>query len=154
MRARRSSRHARSAWIVLWRFVVRSNDRSMPRGDAFFELGSAVLCADRPVTTPVDFRRPPKPPRSAQPLRRAGRRADRPGPAARAVTGLPVPRDRHDTAFCTVDRIMRDIGMNGVVRGRKQRTTIRAKDGIRAGDRLNRDFTAPAPNLSWVTDFT
>lgn len=57
-------------------------------------------------------------------------------------------------AFCTVDRIMRDLGMNGVVRGRTLRTTIPAKDGVRAGDRLNRDFTAAAPDLVWVADFT
>lgn len=44
--------------------------------------------------------------------------------------------------------------MNGVVRGRKLRTTIPAKDGVRAGDMLNRDFTAAAPNLVWVADFT
>jgi transposase InsO family protein len=54
----------------------------------------------------------------------------------------------------TVDRLMRLAGMNGLVRGRKTRTTIPAKDGKRAGDLLNRDFTAPFPNHSWVTDFT
>ena len=54
----------------------------------------------------------------------------------------------------TVDRLMRLAGMSGLVRGRKTRTTIPAKDGKRAGDLLNRDFTAPFPNHSWVTDFT
>lgn len=63
-------------------------------------------------------------------------------------------RRGHNVAFCTVDRIMRDLGMNGVVRGRRLRTTIPAKDGVRAGDKLNRDFTAAAPNLVWVADFT
>jgi putative transposase len=63
-------------------------------------------------------------------------------------------RQGHDVAFCTVDRLMRELGLNGVVRGRKQRTTIPAKDGVRAADRLNRDFTATAPNLVWVADFT
>ncbi len=63
-------------------------------------------------------------------------------------------RQGHDVAFCTVDRLMREVGLNGVVRGRKHRTTIPAKDGVRAGDRLNRDFTATAPNLVWVADFT
>jgi putative transposase len=53
-----------------------------------------------------------------------------------------------------VDRLMRDEGMNGLVRGRKTRTTIPGKDGRRAGDLLNRNFTAPAPNQIWVTDFT
>ena len=49
---------------------------------------------------------------------------------------------------------MRDLGMNGVRRGRGVRTTIPAKDGQRAGDLLNRDFTAPAPDTRWVADFT
>ena len=54
----------------------------------------------------------------------------------------------------TVDRLMRDEGMAGLVRGRSTRTTVPGKDGKRAGDLLNRDFTAPHPNHSWVTDFT
>ena len=54
----------------------------------------------------------------------------------------------------TVDRLMRDEGMAGLVRGRSTRTTIPGKDGKRAGDLLNRDFTAPHPNHSWVTYFT
>ncbi|MBK1785990.1 IS3 family transposase [Prauserella sp. ASG 168] len=63
-------------------------------------------------------------------------------------------RQGHDVAFCTVDRIMRELGMNGVARGHKQRTTTPAKDGIRAGDKLNKDFTAQEPNRVWVADFT
>lgn len=55
----------------------------------------------------------------------------------------------------TVDRLMRLVGMNGLVRGRRTRTTIRAKDGgRRAGDLLNRCFASPRPNHAWVTDFT
>ena len=54
----------------------------------------------------------------------------------------------------TVDRLMRDEQMNGLVRGRKTRTTIPGKDPVRAGDRLNRDFSSPHPNHAWVTDFT
>lgn len=54
----------------------------------------------------------------------------------------------------TVDRVMRAEGMNGLVRGRKTTTTIPAKNGKRAGDLLNREFTAPRPNHTWVTDFT
>lgn len=63
-------------------------------------------------------------------------------------------RQGHDVAFCTTDRLMRDLGMNGVRRGKQLRTTIPAKDGNRAGDLLNRDFTAPAPDQRWVADFT
>lgn len=55
----------------------------------------------------------------------------------------------------TVDRLMRDEDMNGLVRGRAIRTTIPAKTGgNRAGDLLNRCFSSPRPNHAWVTDFT
>ena len=54
----------------------------------------------------------------------------------------------------TVDRLMRQEGMHGLVRGRKTRTTIPAKDGRRAGDLLDRQFRTAAPNQAWVTDFT
>lgn len=54
----------------------------------------------------------------------------------------------------TVDRLMRAEGMNGLVRGRKVRTTIPGKDGRRAADLLNRQFRTTAPNRAWVTDFT
>jgi putative transposase len=59
-----------------------------------------------------------------------------------------------EVAYCTVDRLMRELGMNGVRRGKGIRTTVPAKDGRRAGDLLDRDFTAPAPNVRWVADFT
>jgi transposase InsO family protein len=45
-------------------------------------------------------------------------------------------------------------GHKGVRRGRQVRTTIPARDGKRAGDLLNRDFTASGPNRVWVADFT
>jgi transposase InsO family protein len=46
------------------------------------------------------------------------------------------------------------LGLSGVVRGKPHRTTIADKTADRAPDLLNRDFTAKAPNLKWVTDFT
>ncbi|HCM93355.1 MAG TPA: hypothetical protein DIT09_01720 [Glutamicibacter sp.] len=49
---------------------------------------------------------------------------------------------------------MRVAGMNGLMRGRRTTTTIRAKDKIRANDLLNRNFSTDAPNKVWVTDFT
>jgi putative transposase len=61
--------------------------------------------------------------------------------------GIPAAR-------CTVERLMRELGIAGVRRGQKVRTTVPGKDGNRAGDLLNRDFTAPAPNRRWVADFT
>ena len=53
-----------------------------------------------------------------------------------------------------VDRAMRALGLSGIRRDKGIRTTIPAKDGIRAGDLLNRDFTAPRPDHTWVMDFT
>ena len=63
-------------------------------------------------------------------------------------------RRGHRVARCTVDRLMRDEGLSGVVRGRRHRTTIPGKDARRAPDLLDPDFTAAAPNRKWVTDFT
>ncbi|GLB68301.1 putative transposase for insertion sequence element IS986/IS6110 [Arthrobacter mangrovi] len=63
-------------------------------------------------------------------------------------------RAGHEVAHCTVDRLMRNEGMSGVVRGRAHRTTMPGTDGQRAGDLLNRQFTADRPNYGWVTDFT
>jgi putative transposase len=59
-----------------------------------------------------------------------------------------------DVAACTVDRCMRILGLVGVRRGKGVRTTTPAKDGTRAQDLLDRDFTAPAPNRVWVADFS
>lgn len=53
-----------------------------------------------------------------------------------------------------VDRAMRALGLSGIRRDKSIRTTIPAKDGIRAGDLLNRDFTAPRSDHTWVMDFT
>jgi transposase InsO family protein len=63
-------------------------------------------------------------------------------------------RSGHQVAFCTVDRLMRELGMSGLRRGKRVRTTVPGKDSARAGDQLNREFTAAAPNTRWVADFT
>jgi len=53
-----------------------------------------------------------------------------------------------------VHRAMNALDLKCVRRDKGVRTTIPSKDGRRAGDLLDRDFTAAAPNLVWVTDFT
>ena len=53
----------------------------------------------------------------------------------------------------SVDRAMRALGLQGVRRDKKVRTTVQDENGTRAGDLLDRCFTAPAPDLVWVTDF-
>jgi len=57
-------------------------------------------------------------------------------------------------ARCTVERLMREIGIAGVVRGTPKRTTISDPRAARAPDLVDRNFTAPGPNRLWITDFT
>ena len=65
-----------------------------------------------------------------------------------------IQRSLPEASPGSVDRAMKSLGLNGIRRSKGVRTTIPAKDGKRAGDLLNRDFTAPAPNRTWVMDFT
>jgi putative transposase len=67
---------------------------------------------------------------------------------------LELNRQGISVARCTVERLMRGLGLQGVRRGRKVRTTVRDERHERAGDLLGRDFTAPAPDRRWVADFT
>ena len=72
----------------------------------------------------------------------------------RKVTALLRAGSYPHVAYCTVARCLTAMGHKGIRRARSVRTTIPAKDGVRAGDLLNRQFTAAAPNKVWVTDFT
>jgi len=64
-------------------------------------------------------------------------------------------RDDIAVARCTVQRLMRQLGIQGARRGRKVFTTIPADDGTeRPADLVNRDFNAPAPNRLWLCDIT
>ena len=63
-------------------------------------------------------------------------------------------REGFDIARCTVARLMKDIGIEGVIRGKKPRTTISNKALPCPLDKVNRQFHAPAPNVLWVSDFT
>jgi putative transposase len=57
-------------------------------------------------------------------------------------------------ARCTVARLMRTMGLQGVVRGTRVRTTISNAAAPCPLDRVNRQFTASRPNALWVSDFT
>lgn len=57
-------------------------------------------------------------------------------------------------ARCTVERLIRELGITGAVRGRKLITTTSDPAAERAPDLLDRDFVASAPNRCWVADFT
>ncbi len=61
--------------------------------------------------------------------------------------GIPVAR-------CTVERLMRTLGLSGAVRGRKKRTTIPDETVVRPADLVERNFHPPAPNRLWVADLT
>ncbi len=63
-------------------------------------------------------------------------------------------RENVAVARCTVERLMRRLGLQGVVRGRRCRTTIADDAADRPLDRVNRQFKASRPNELWVADFT
>jgi putative transposase len=72
----------------------------------------------------------------------------------RKMTALIRRTTIPDASRGAIDRAMRSLGLSGIRRDKGVRTTIPGKDGIRAGDLLNRDFTAPRPDHTWVMDFT
>jgi transposase InsO family protein len=57
-------------------------------------------------------------------------------------------------ARCTVERLMRELGPSGAVRGRKVRTTVPDPSAESAPDLVKGNFVASAPNRCWVADFT
>lgn len=61
--------------------------------------------------------------------------------------GIPVAR-------CTVERLMRELGIAGVVRGKSYRTTVADGGTERPDDLVDRNFRAPLPNQLWVADIT
>jgi hypothetical protein len=56
-------------------------------------------------------------------------------------------REGFDVARCTVARLMKEMGIEGIVRGKKVRTTIPDKSAPCPLDRVNRQFCAPAPDM-------
>ena len=64
-----------------------------------------------------------------------------------SVEGIRVAR-------CTVERLMRRMGLEGTRRGGTVRTTTPADDAERPADLVNRDFAVPAPNRLWLADLT
>ena len=65
-----------------------------------------------------------------------------------------MQREGFDVARCAVARLMKSMGLQGVIRGKPVRTTIPDKAAPCPLDRVNRQFRAPAPNMLWVSDFT
>ena len=65
-----------------------------------------------------------------------------------------LQREGFDIARCTVARLMRMMGLQGIIRGKPIKTTVSDKSAPCPLDRVNRHFKAPAPNMLWLSDFT
>lgn len=63
-------------------------------------------------------------------------------------------RQGEDAARCTVERLMRSLGIKGVVRGKRVITTQPDTSQLCPDDKVNRMFKADRPNKLWVSDFT
>ena len=63
-------------------------------------------------------------------------------------------RNKYDIARCTVERLMKAMGIQGVVRGQKPITTNPDTSQPCPDDKVQRQFTAVTPNQLWVSDFT
>jgi putative transposase len=63
-------------------------------------------------------------------------------------------REGEDVARCTVERLMRRLSLQGVVRGRPAKTTVSDSKAPCPRDKVNRLFAADRPNRLWVADFT
>lgn len=67
----------------------------------------------------------------------------------RQLNRLEIP-----VARCTVERLMRAMGLQGAVRGKKFKTTVPDDSAARPADLVKRDFSASRPNELWVADLT
>ncbi len=65
-----------------------------------------------------------------------------------------LAREGIAVARCTVARLMRQMGLQGVVRGKPAKTTVSDRATPCPADRVRRRFQAPRPNVLWVSDFT
>lgn len=65
-----------------------------------------------------------------------------------------LKREGYSIARCTVTRLMKQLEIQGVWRGKNKRTTRNDDYQKRADDLVNRDFNARYPNHLWVADFT
>ncbi len=68
---------------------------------------------------------------------------------------LQLGREGIEVARCTVERLMRQTGLQGAVRGKRfKRTTIVDEEAPRPLDLVQRNFSATSPNQLWVADLT
>jgi putative transposase len=144
--------------------TARSNDDGLHRRASGCLWGRADLqgAADRPIHLPRACRTTARSRTalSSYPTR-SGSEAGGDARLCRELRRLRVRkvwrqmnREGFAVARCTVERPMRDLGLQGVIRGKPVRTTISNKAAPCPLDHVNRQFHAPAPNMLWVSDFT
>ena len=75
-------------------------------------------------------------------------------PGPRSGVWRQLSREGLDVARCSVERLMRAMGLRGAVRGKTVRTTLQNPAAPCPLDRVNRELHAPSPNRLWVSDFT
>jgi transposase InsO family protein len=67
---------------------------------------------------------------------------------------LQLKRDGFEVARCTVERLMREMGLQGAVRGKRIKTTVSNPATPSPQDHVNRQFQPSRPNALWVADFS
>jgi putative transposase len=129
------------------------------------EYGVEPICAELPIAPSVYYetkarqrdpdRLPPRPRRDAG-LREQIRRVWGENFSVYGVrkTWRQLNREHIPVAKCTVERLMRAMGLRGAVRGRTFKTTIPDEKALRPADLVERQFMAERPNQLWVADIT
>lgn len=127
--------------------------------------GVEPICAQLPIASSTYYemkrreREPSRRPARAQRDARLRPEITRVWQANRRVYGVKkvwkqLNRERIAVARCTVARLMQELALRGVVRGRRIRTTVPDAVADRPRDLVQRNFTATRPNQLWVSDFT
>ena len=121
------------------------------------QYGVESICSELPIAPSTFYEHPARGKNPDRLPARAKRDAelrveiDRVWRVNRQVYGVrkvwkQLNREDIDVARCTVERLMREIGLEGVVRGRKFKTTIPDEAALRPADLVDRDFSATRPN--------
>ena len=129
------------------------------------DCGVEPICAELPIAPSVYYehkRREREPERCSARSRRDGElrtRIRRVWESNFGVYGArkvwcQLQREGVGVARCTVERLMRQEGLKGVVRGEKRRTTIPDEDAARPADLVDRSFEADGPDRLWLADIT
>jgi putative transposase len=132
------------------RYVEENKDR----------FGVEPICEQLPIA-PSTYYEAKRRPASARALRDEKLKAeiDRVHKANRGVYGARkvwrhLLREKIGVARCTVERLMREKGLQGIRRGKRRRTTIPDETAARPADLVQRNFSVTRPNRLWVVDLT